>query len=113
MKNFIQPGMTLAITAAADRVSGQGVRAGMLFGVATHDALSGEALEICTTGVFELPKTSAQAWTVGAALYWTGSQCSTAAGTGNIFIGVAAAIAVNPSSTGIVRLNGSAPVAAT
>lgn len=113
MKNYIQPGCTLSVPAPADTLSGAGVRVGLLFGVAVHDALNGEPLEITTEGVFELPKTSAQAWTVGVALYWTGTLCTTAAGTGNIFIGVAAAVAANPSPTGTVRLNGAAPVAAT
>lgn len=113
MKNFIQPGDSLTIPAPAAVLSGGGVRSGLLFGVAQHDAAIGEEVSIATCGVFELPKTSAQAWTVGAALYWTGTLLSTAAGTGTLFVGIAAAAAANPSAVGLVRLNGSAPVAAT
>lgn len=115
MKNYIQPGDSLTIVAPADVVSGAGVRAGVLFGVAQHDALSGADLSIATTGVFELAKTSAQAWTLGAAIYFipTTGLCTTATTTGNLLIGTAAVAAANPSGTGIVRLNGASPAAVT
>jgi predicted RecA/RadA family phage recombinase len=112
-KNFVQPGDNMTVTAGADIASGAGLRVGMLFGVTQHSALNGAPVVIATRGVYTLPKVEAQAWTVGQALYWTGTQCTTVAGTGNILIGVAAAIAANPSTTGIVRLNGSAPAAQT
>lgn len=113
MKNYIQPGESLTIPAPANTVSGAGVNAGVLFGVAQHTALSGADLSIATSGVFELAKTSAQAWTVGAAIYFIPGTglCTTTATTGNLLIGVAAVAAVNPSATGLVRLNGSAPAA--
>jgi predicted RecA/RadA family phage recombinase len=104
MKNFIQPGDTVTVPAPADVVSGAGVLIGALFGVASFDAKSGDPVEICTTGVYELPKTSAQAWTVGAAIYWDGSKATTT-GTDNTLIGLALAAAANPSATGIVRLS--------
>jgi predicted RecA/RadA family phage recombinase len=107
MNNFIQPGDSLTITAGGTIASGDGVQQGQLFGVAAYDASSGDALVIKTTGVFTLPKTSAQAWTVGALVYWTGTECTTTAGS-NLPIGCAAAVADNPSATGAVRLNGTA-----
>jgi predicted RecA/RadA family phage recombinase len=115
MKTYIQPGESLTIPAPADTLSGAGVKAGVLFGVAQHGALSGEDLSIATVGVFEMTKTSAQAWTVGAAIYFVPASglCTTATTTGNLLIGVAAAVAANPSATGIVRLNGAAPAAVT
>jgi predicted RecA/RadA family phage recombinase len=105
MKNFIQPGDTVAVPAPADVLSGAGVLVGALFGIASFDAKSGDPVEICTKGVYELPKTSAQAWTVGAAIYWDGSKCTTTS-TDNTLIGNALAVAANPSDTGIVRLAG-------
>lgn len=111
--NFIQNGDNLTVPAPANVSSGDGVELGVLFGVATTDALSGEDVVIATKGVFELPKTSAQAWTVGAAIYWTGTAATTATTAGNLLIGVAAAVAANPSATGLVRLNGAAPAAVT
>ena len=107
MKNFVQPGDVVTIPAPADVVSGAGVLAGALFGVASTDAVSGESLAVAVTGVFELPKVSAQAWTVGAAIYWIAAEnvCTSVAGS-NTLIGKAVAAAANPSATGVVRLNG-------
>lgn len=111
MKNYIQPGANLTVAAPADVASGAGVKVGVLFGVAQGAALSGAAVVICTEGVYELGKTSAQAWAVGDAIYWNNSTklCTTATTAGNLLIGVAVAAAANPSSTGIVRLNGAVP----
>lgn len=114
--NFIQDGDVMTVAAPSGGVSsGDGVQIGVLFGVATTTAAAGDPVEIATRGVFSLPKTSAQAWTVGAAIYWDpdGDGATTTAGTDNLFIGVAAAVAANPSATGMVRLNGSMPTAVT
>lgn len=115
MKNFIQKGAVVSIPAPRNVVSGELVVVGVLAGVAQHDALSGATVEIATEGVFELPKTSAQAWTVGAAIYATPATgiCGTASTAGNLLVGAAVAAAANPSSVGLVRLNGSAPAAVT
>lgn len=107
MKNFVQPGDTVTVTAPYDVASGAGCLVGTLFGIAAYSAKTGEEVEIKATGVFDLPKTSAQAWTVGAAIYWddTAKNCTTTA-TNNTLIGKALAVAANPSATGVVRLNG-------
>ena len=107
MKNYIQPGDVVTVVAPANVASGDGVLVGTLFGVAAFSVLSGEQAEIKTRGVFELPKTSAQAWAAGAAIYWdnTNKVCTTSA-TDNTLIGKALSAAANPSGTGIVRLNG-------
>jgi predicted RecA/RadA family phage recombinase len=107
MRNFIQFGDTVTVPAPSDVSSGDGVLVGTLFGIAVTDAAPGDPVEIKTTGVFTLPKTSAQAWTVGAAVYWDGTVATTADGSGaNTLIGKALAVAANPSGTGVVRLNG-------
>lgn len=108
MKNYVQPGDIIEVPAPATVSSGAGVLVGSLFGVAATDAESGAPVQITTEGVFDLAKTSAQAWTVGADVYWdnTAKTCTTS-GSGNTLIGVAVAAAANPSSTGRVRLNGS------
>ncbi|MGV8832544.1 MAG: DUF2190 family protein [Devosia sp.] len=103
--NFIQTGDIIEITAAAAVSSGDGVLIGTLFGVAVADAAIGAQVNLNTTGVWTLPKTSAQAWTVGAAIYWDGTACTTTVST-NVLIGKAVAVAANPSATGVVRLNG-------
>lgn len=105
--NFIQKGETVTVTAPGATSSGAGVQVGQLFGVAQIDAASGADVEILTVGVHTLPKVSAQAWTQGALVYWTGTQCTTAS-SGNLPIGVALLAAANPSATGTVRLNGTA-----
>lgn len=114
-KNFIQRGETVSVPAPADVISGALVRVGVLVGVAQHDAASGDPVELDLTGVFDVPKTSAQAWTVGAAIYFnpTSGEATTATTAGNVFIGAAVAAAANPSAIGRVRLNGSAPTATT
>jgi predicted RecA/RadA family phage recombinase len=56
-------------------------------------------------GVFELPKTSAQAWAFGDAIYADSSGIMTTTSSGNTKVGVAAAAAANPSGSGLVRLN--------
>lgn len=110
MNNFIQEGEVLTLTAPYTRTSGQGAQVGSIFGVATADVTSGAAGEFSTCGVFELAKTSAQAWTVGQKIYWddTNKRCDTD-GTVGMLIGVATAVAANPSSTGYVKLNEAAP----
>lgn len=112
-KNFIQPGHVVTVSAPGDVSSGDLVKVGLLVGVAQFDAPSGDPVEIALEGVHELAKVSAQAWTAGEAIYVSSTGlATTATATGNVFIGVALAAAANPSSTGIVRLNGAAPAEA-
>lgn len=110
MKNLIQKGDVVTITAPAAGLSGAGLLIGKLFGVLLADVEAGEEVELALTGVYEQPKTEAQAWTVGAAIYWddTAKVCTTTVGS-NVKIGHALAVAANPSLTGVVRLSG-APV---
>jgi predicted RecA/RadA family phage recombinase len=113
MKNFVQKGGAVNIAAPYAVVGGSLVRVGVLCGVAVHDAASGADVTVALEGVFDLEKTSAQAWTVGAAIYMVPATrlCTTVATAGNLLIGVALAAASNPSATGTVRLNAAAPAA--
>ena len=107
MRNFIQPGGVLtAVAPAGGVVSGDFVLIGALFGIASTSAAEGEQFELANEGVYELPKVSAQAWTMGALVYWdsTAKNATTTAST-NTKIGVAVADAANPSATGRVLLN--------
>lgn len=107
MKNFVQEGEQITITAAADVLSGAGVLLGNLFGIATHDASTGDELVLRRRGVVTHAKTSAQAWTVGARIYWDdGNDVFTTTASGNTLVGCAAAAAANPSSEGTVLLDG-------
>jgi predicted RecA/RadA family phage recombinase len=108
MKNKVQEGDILTLAAPYAVASGAGALIGSIFGVAQTTLANGAVGAFHTDGVFTLAKTSAQAWTVGAKIYWddTAKVCTTTL-TSNTLIGVAVAAAVNPSSTGVVRLNGS------
>ena len=108
MKNKISDGGTVNVTAPYAVSAGDGALVGSLFGVSVDDAANGADLVIVTAGVFELAKLSAQAWTVGALIYWddTNKEATTVS-TANTLIGVAHAAAANPSAVGEVRLNGS------
>lgn len=110
MKNFVQQGHSLSLAAPYNVLSGAGFLVGAIFAVAAFDALLGEQVEGVLHGVYTLPKTSAQAWTEGALIYWdnTNKRCDTD-GTVGMLIGTATDVAANPSSTGTVRLNGTSP----
>ena len=107
MRNFVQPGDNLTVTAVAAASSGDGVKLGNLFGIASGDAAIGEPLVLVTTGVFELPKVSTDELAVGDAVYFrTSDEAVTSTATGNTKIGVAVLAAGNPSASVRVRLNG-------
>lgn len=108
MKNYIQEGDKITLTAPYAVSSGGGLLVGSIFGVATADAANAATVEAKTRGVFTLSKTSAQAWTVGQLIYWDDTnKVATSTASTNKLIGVALLAAANPSSTGTVRLNGS------
>lgn len=109
MKNFVQPGNTITLAAPAAMTSGSGVLVGAIFGIAAHDAASGEPVETVTTGVFDLNKVGSEAWSVGDKIYWDNTdKRATKVATDNTLIGVAL-VAVGSGAdetTGRVRLNG-------
>lgn len=104
MKNYIESGDIITVTAPANLKSGDLVEVGKLVGVACADAASGAPVNVKTSGVFTVKKVSAQAWTVGAPVYVDGGEATTTAST-NTPIGHALAVAANPSATGVVRLS--------
>ena len=107
MQNFLKEGKIITLTAPYNVNSGGGMLVGSIFAVATTTVLSGATVEGLVEGVVTLAKTSAQAWTVGALIYWDDTnKVATTVSTSNKLIGVATDAAANPSSTGNVRLNG-------
>lgn len=107
MKNYVQPGDTVTVTAPAAIASGDGVLVGKLFGVAVIAAASGADVEIKTTGIFDIAKNSAEAWTQGTDIYWDNTaKVMTTTATSNTLVAKAVLAAANPSGTGRVRLNG-------
>ncbi|XEG73329.1 DUF2190 family protein [Pseudomonas sp. abacavir_1] len=117
MKTFIQNGDIITVPApAGGTVSGKLYKVGAFIGVAATTEAAGDPVELKLTGVFELAKTSAQAWAVGDLVYMnaTSGSLSNASATGLVLVGMATEAAANPSVVGRVRLNGvSAPAAAT
>lgn len=110
MKNFVQAGDTLVVTAPAAVSSGDGVLVGSVFGVAVSDADNGADVPIKTSGVFDLPKTGSQGWSQGAPIYWDSANAEcTNVGEDNVLIGIATADVANGAedTIGRVRLNGS------
>ena len=106
MRNYIQPGKVLpAVAPTGGVVSGAFVLIGSVFGIAATTAAEGEEFELALGEVYELPKTSAEAWTFGQAIYATDAGIMTTVSTDNTKVGVAAAPAANPSGSGLVRLN--------
>jgi predicted RecA/RadA family phage recombinase len=110
MKNYVQDGDTIVVSAPYALTSGQGALVGTMFGVARADAANGADVALKTRGVFDLTKAGSQAWTVGAAIYWDNAakNCTTTVGT-NTKIGVAVAAVGNGAgeTIGRMRLNGS------
>lgn len=91
MKNFVMSGLVLAFIATADRKSGDGVLLGSsgLFGVSAGDVASGDEGQAQISGVFTLPKTSANTPSRWDKAYWndTAKEVTTTA-TDNTLIGV-------------------------
>ena len=108
MKNYVQPGNTITLTAPYAVTSGDGLLVGSIFGVAAGDAANAETVEVALVGIFDLKKVASQAWSAGDKVYWddTNKRCTTVA-TDNTLIGVAVeAVASGAGDTiGRVRLN--------
>lgn len=108
MKNYIQKGNTITLTAPANVVSGQPLKVGQFFGVVVADALSGQPMELCLEGVFELVKKTADTPSEGSALYWdpTPGELTTTKAATNQLVGAAVAAAGNTATVVKIRLNG-------
>lgn len=109
MKNFIQRGETLTLTAPYAVSSGAGALVGSIFGVAATDVASGEEGEFQVAGVFDLTRETGAStgFSQGALIYWdnTNKRITKTVGT-NKLIGVAVKAAADGDATGHVRLNG-------
>jgi len=105
MKNFIQNGDVLDLTAPYDVASGAGFLIGSLFAVAVTAAASGAPVEGKTNGVYDLKYTVAAAAAVGDTVYWddTAKNVTKTAST-NKKIGVCAKAAASGDATMRVKL---------
>jgi predicted RecA/RadA family phage recombinase len=113
MKNYIQNGAMIAVTAPADGVtSGDGVLVGNLFGIASTTTSGGDAVTIQMEGVFDLLKLGTDTIGQGQAVYWdAANRRVTETASGNCLIGAATEAAGNGASVVRVRLNGVSTVA--
>lgn len=112
MKNYIQ-GTTEIRTFTAPTggvVAGTPLRIGQYVVIPAVTAAEGVLFDGAISGVFTVPKVSAQAWTVGQLIYWDSatSTFTNVGGTGDTLVGRTTAIAANPSATGVVDFDGTA-----
>jgi predicted RecA/RadA family phage recombinase len=108
MRNFIQPGNSLAIAVpyATGVSAGQGVLVGALFGVAAVDGLQNAMIEAQTQGVFDLTKEPALAIGAGVRVFWDNTNRRiTATAAGNFQVGIATLAALAADATVRVWLN--------
>jgi predicted RecA/RadA family phage recombinase len=109
MRNYLQPGNTITLTAPYAVASGDGLLVGSIFGVASGTAALGETVEAALIGVYELKKIGSQAWAVGDRIYWdNAARQTTKVTTSNTLIGVATEVVAGGAGDviGRVRLNG-------
>jgi predicted RecA/RadA family phage recombinase len=109
MKNDIQNGDTLDLTAPYAVSSGGGALVGATFGVATTDLASGALGAFWLKGVYALTKATGASTggAQGALAYWNNTNRNvTAVASGNTKIGVFTATCVDADTTARVRLNG-------
>lgn len=106
MRNYVSEGCHLDLTAPRALASGEGFIVGSIFAVASTTAASGTALVGVTEGVFDLPKKTTTAFSVGDRASWdnTNRQCD-APGSGLYPIGVAVAAAGAGGATVRVKLS--------
>lgn len=107
-KNFVQPGDVIEVVAPANHSSGDGVKVGtFIFGVAQHDALSGEPLSLGIEGVYSLPKIAGLVVAEGDRLGWDEGNAelvADGAGSEDIKAGIAVKVALGGDAEAKVKL---------
>jgi predicted RecA/RadA family phage recombinase len=109
MKNYIQEGVVIDVTPAAEVLSGAGYLIGSgatgLLGVAVATIPISTLGSVRVRGVFELPKLSTDVVTVGIQLYWddTNKRLTVTAGA-HSFVGWATEAAGNGVTTAKILL---------
>jgi predicted RecA/RadA family phage recombinase len=103
MKNYVQPGNIIDLTAPAGGIaSGHAALFGALFGVATTAAEAGARVAVSVEGVFNLPKAAGVSFTEGQKAYWNDTDKNvTPTASGNTLIGHAVEVA----ATGVTDIN--------
>lgn len=110
MKNYVQEGRSLPLTAPRALSAGGGFLVGAIFAVAASDAANGAPVEGQREGVFDLAKEPALAIAGGVRVFWDNTNFRvTTTATGNFCIGYAAAAALAGDATVRVVLSPSTP----
>jgi predicted RecA/RadA family phage recombinase len=107
MKNLIQKGEIVTATAPYALSSGQGVKAGSLFGIVATDAAIGGSIEVARKGVFDITALTTDSGQQGAKVYWddTARRITTTA-SGNTLVGCLAAPKTSADASARVLLDG-------
>ncbi len=95
MKNFVQNGSSLDLTASAAYSSGELVIEGNLVGVAVTDIASGEVGAVSVTGVFEFDKEAAATLAQGDIAYYDSSTKKLDDTTSNPAVGFVVSVTGN------------------
>jgi predicted RecA/RadA family phage recombinase len=107
MKNYIQAGDAITVTAPYAVASGDGMLVGALFLVATGAAANGAVVEGVTEGVFDITTLGTDTGAVGTKMYWdNAAKRLTTTLTSNTFVGHLIAAKTNGPTTSRVRLHG-------
>ena len=109
MKNFVQPGNTLDLSAPAALSSGDVVQVGKLIGVAEKDAQSGETVAVSVVGVYSLNRNATDTFAQGDLVYWdaTAKEVTTNSAAGaNALLGASVEALAAGAGSIKVRLNG-------
>ncbi|MCK4164283.1 DUF2190 family protein [Ralstonia pseudosolanacearum] len=106
MKNYVQQGDTLTLTAPYAVNAGDAVLVGKIFDVAIASIAAGADGEFVTEGVFDLPALGTDTPAQGAVLYWdsTNKRLTTTA-TSNTRVGVATAAKAAGGTTVRIKLD--------
>ncbi|MEF9412513.1 DUF2190 family protein [Ralstonia sp. SM1864_UCD524_TZ4] len=106
MKNYIQQGDTLTLTAPYAVNAGDAVLVGKIFGVAIASIAAGADGEFVTEGVFDLSALGTDTPGQGAVLYWdsTNKRLTTTA-TSNTRVGVATTAKAAGGTTVRIKLD--------
>ena len=107
MRNKVQKGRVITVSAPYAVTGGQGVLVGALFGIAAHDAANGAPVEIDREGVFDVTAVTADTGAQGAKMYWdnTNRRLTTTA-TNNTLVGALTAAKGGADTTARVCLDG-------
>jgi len=106
MKNFVQPGEALDLTAPTGGVvAGMMYKIGAIIAVAAAAAAEGAAFAGYVEGVFDLPSDTGAAWAVGDTVYLLANGAAfTKTATSNTKAGVAVTAKASAETTGRIRL---------